>query len=85
MPSNLKYEILISKQNPILQTINPSKYDLKDRTYFFAERVNEYVNRISKTISNIENEKQMVKSSGSIGANDIEANESISKKDFWWE
>lgn len=35
-----------------------------------------------RTISNIEYVKQTSRSSGSIGANYIEANESLSKKDF---
>ena len=35
-----------------------------------------------KTIANIEDNKQLIKASGSIGANYIEANESLSKKDF---
>lgn len=34
------------------------------------------------TIANIEDSKQMVRSSGSIGANYIEANEALNKKDF---
>ncbi len=35
-----------------------------------------------KTISNVEDGKQLIKSSGSVGANYIEANEALSKKDF---
>ena len=38
--------------------------------------------KLPKSISNIEDGKQLVRSSGSIGANYIEANESLSKKDF---
>lgn len=45
-------------------------------------RVNVYVNKLQKTIPNIENAKQLVRSAGSVGANYIEANESLSKKDF---
>lgn len=37
---------------------------------------------LPKTQANFENSKQLVKSSGSVGANYIEANESLSKKDF---
>jgi len=37
---------------------------------------------LSKTTANIEDSKQLIKSSGSIGANYIEANEALSKKDF---
>ena len=62
---------------------NPKpKYDLEERTLNFARRVNNFVNKLPKTISNIENGKQLVRSGGSVGANYIEANESLSKKDF---
>jgi len=37
---------------------------------------------LPKTIANIEDGKQLIKSSGSTGANYREANESLSKKDF---
>ncbi|UCG09465.1 MAG: four helix bundle protein [Desulfobacterales bacterium] len=38
--------------------------------------------RNPKTIANIEDGKQLIKASGSVGSNYIEANESLSKKDF---
>jgi len=41
-----------------------------------------FVGKVQKTISNIEYCKQVIRSSGSVGANYIEANESLSKKDF---
>ncbi|MEO0126786.1 MAG: four helix bundle protein [candidate division WOR-3 bacterium] len=78
---NPKSEIRNSKQISNLQITNSKQYDLEERTYLFAKKVNEYVSRLPKTISNIENGKQLVKSSGSVGAN-YEANESLSKKDF---
>jgi len=37
---------------------------------------------LPKTIANIEDIKQVVRASGSIGSNYIEANEALSKKDF---
>jgi four helix bundle protein len=40
------------------------------------------VKKLNKTLTNIEDGKQLVRSSGSVGANYIEANESLSKKDF---
>jgi len=61
---------------------NPKQYDLEERTFKFAKRVIEYVNAAPKSIANIEISKQLVRSAGSVGANYIEANESISKKDF---
>lgn len=68
----------------MIQIINPkvSKYDLEGRCLVFAKRINNYVNKLSKTISNLENGKQLVRSGGSAGANYIEANESLSRKDF---
>ncbi len=38
--------------------------------------------RLARTICNTEDVKQVVRSSGSVGANYIEANEALSKKDF---
>lgn len=61
---------------------NSKRYDLEERTLKFADRVNNYVNKLPKTVSNIENGKQLVRSVGSIGANYIEGNEALSKKDF---
>jgi four helix bundle protein len=58
------------------------QYDLEGRTLNFTKRVFQFVNQLPKTITNIEIIKQLVRSSGSIGANYIEANESFSKKDF---
>jgi four helix bundle protein len=58
------------------------QYDLEDRTFVFAENVRALAKSVSKTLANIEDLKQVVRSSGSVGANYIEANESLSKKDF---
>jgi four helix bundle protein len=69
-------------QTEINPNSNPIKYDLEERTYKFAKRVNKYVNQLPKTIPNIENGKQLVRAGGSVGANYIEANESLGKKDF---
>ncbi len=61
---------------------NPKQYDLENRTFEFAKRVREFVKELPKTTGNIEDGKQLIRSSGSVGANYIEANESLSKKDF---
>lgn len=58
------------------------KYDLEERTLHFAIDCRMFLKTIPRNISNIEDAKQLVRSSGSIGANYIEANESLSKKDF---
>ncbi len=61
---------------------SPKRFDLEERTFAFAKRVREFVKRLSKTIGNVEDSRQLIRSSGSVGANYIEANESLSKKDF---
>ena len=57
-------------------------YDLEERTYLFAKNCRIYVRKLPKTISNLEDGKQLVRSSGSVGANYIEANEKLGDKDF---
>ena len=57
-------------------------YDLEERTFQFAKAVRLFVKTLPKTIANIEDGKQLVKASGSVGANYREANEYLSKKDF---
>jgi len=61
---------------------NSKRYDLEERTLEFAKRVRAFVKKLNRTIANIEDGKQLVKASGSVGANYIEANEALSKKDF---
>jgi four helix bundle protein len=62
--------------------LQTKQYDLEDRTFNFAKDVREFARQIPRTIANIEDTKQVVRASGSVGANYIEANESLSKKDF---
>jgi four helix bundle protein len=57
-------------------------YDLEERTFQFAKASRAFVKQLPRTISNIEDVKQFVRASGSIGASYIEANECIGKKDF---
>jgi len=58
------------------------EYDLEKRTLEFAKRVNAYVRKLPRTVTNVENGKQLVRSGGSPGANYIEANEALSQRDF---
>ena len=58
------------------------QYDLEERTLEFARRTRVFVKILPRTTGNLEDGKQLIRSSGSIGANYIEANESLSKKDF---
>jgi four helix bundle protein len=57
-------------------------YDLEERTFRFANEVREFVKTLPNTCGNVEDTKQIIKSSGSVGANYIEANEALGKKDF---
>lgn len=57
-------------------------YDLEERTYIFAKNCRLLIDKLPKTISNVEDGKQLVRSSGSIAANYIEANENLGDKDF---
>jgi four helix bundle protein len=61
---------------------NPKHFDLEDRTFGFAQCTRQFIKTLTKTIANIEDARQLVRSSGSVGANYIEANEACSKKDF---
>ena len=61
---------------------NSKHYDLEDRTLKFAKDVRTFVKKLAKTLANIEDGRQLIKASGSVGANYIEANESLSKKYF---
>ena len=63
-------------------TRNSKQFDLEDRTFQFAKSVTLFVRQLPKTISNLEYSRQVVDASGSVGANYIEANEALSKKDF---
>jgi len=61
---------------------NSKRYDLEERTLKFSIEVRAFVKRLPKTLANVEDGRQLIKSSGSVGANYIEANEALSKKDF---
>jgi len=57
-------------------------YDLEERTFEFAMECPVLIKLFKTTVANIEDGKQLVKSSGSVGANNIEANEKPGDKDF---
>lgn len=57
-------------------------YDLEERTFLFAKECRIYIQKLPKTLSNIQDSKQLVRSSGSVGANYIEANEKLGEKDL---
>ena len=58
------------------------KYDLEERTYKFASDIRFFFRSLSRSIANLEDGKQLIRASGSVAANYIEANDSLSKKEF---
>ena len=62
--------------------IKPKTFDLAQRTYAFAKNVRIFVAKMPKSVTNDEDCRQLVHTSGAVGANIIEANEALSKKDF---
>lgn len=58
------------------------KFDLEERTEKFARSVRLTLKNFEKNTINMDDFRQLIRSSGSVGANYIEANESLSKKDF---
>jgi four helix bundle protein len=61
---------------------SPKPRDLEERTFLFAQSVRAFVRGLPRTIGNIEDGRQLVRASGSVAANWIEADEALSKKDF---
>jgi four helix bundle protein len=57
-------------------------YDLERRTFLFTKKVIEYIKELPRGMTNSEISKQLMRSAASIGANYIEANEALSRKDF---
>ncbi len=58
------------------------QFNLVDRAAVFTKQTILFCNTLPPTISNIEYQKQVIRSTASVGANYIEANEAFSKKDF---
>jgi four helix bundle protein len=56
--------------------------ELEERCFEFARRVKELIKSCTLSVTNTSIAGQLMDSSGSVGANYIEANEGLSKKDF---
>ena len=65
-----------------VQPTKVRKYDLADRTHAFSNTVRKFVRLLPQTIANTEDIKQVVRSSGSVAGNYMEADVAVSKKDF---
>jgi four helix bundle protein len=57
-------------------------YDLEERTFQFAKNVRLLIKKLPFNNANCEDGKQVVRSSGSVGANYIEANDPLGDKDY---
>ena len=79
---NPKHQIPNSKQIQSTNDKISKRYDLEGRTLKFAKEVIMFVKGLPRTVANAEIAKQLIRSSCSIGANYVEANEALSKKDF---
>jgi four helix bundle protein len=62
--------------------MNSSKFDLEERTLTYARKVREFVKKLPKMPANKPDSIQLIRASGSVGANYIEANEAVSRVDF---
>jgi hypothetical protein len=51
------------------KTESTKQFDLEDRTLSFAKRVRAFIKKLRKSVANIEDGKQVIRASGSVGAN----------------
>jgi len=58
------------------------EHPLEERCHEFAKRVRKFCRRFKIDVANFEDIKQLVRASGSVGANYIEANENVGKGDL---
>ena len=65
----------------MIETDKP-KFDLEERTFKFAKAIIDFVKKLPRNNINFEYGDQLLRAAGSQGSNYIEANESLSKKDF---
>ncbi len=61
---------------------NQKKFELEERVFRFAESVRALLKELPHNSALPEDRSQLTRSSGSVAANYIEANESLSTKDF---
>src|SRR3954468_6469743 len=82
---NPKIQIPSNIQIPILKSAvsdSPKPRDLEERTFLFAQLIRAFVKTLPRTMGNTEDVRQLIRASGSVAANWIEATEALSKKDF---
>jgi four helix bundle protein len=57
-------------------------YDLEERTLLYAKEIVPFLKMVKRNIFTIDTIRQIIRSSSAIGANYLEANDSLGKKDF---
>lgn len=57
-------------------------YDLAERTFLFAKEIREFTQQCPRSPLKLSDIQQLIRASGSVGVNYIEANESLGEKDF---
>ncbi|MFI5219576.1 MAG: four helix bundle protein [Bacteroidia bacterium] len=77
-------EYFLSEERISIAGEAAKEYNLEARTFQFALNTRNFIKKIQKTLTNTEYCKQLARSSASVGANYIEANESLSNKDFYY-
>ena len=65
-----------------LEANNENPYDLVEQTLKFARDAKEYVDKLPQEVTNTEIGRQLIRAAGSVGANYIETDEVLSRKDF---
>ncbi|MSR86619.1 four helix bundle protein [Candidatus Peribacteria bacterium] len=60
---------------------NAERQDLAERTADFGKNIRRWLHQLPKQLAYSDDAKQLLRSSGSVGANYIEANEAFTKKD----
>ncbi len=65
-----------------VEAMEKPKFDPEERTFLFAQEIRKFIKQLPMNLQNQEDCRQLIRASGSIGANYIEANGALGKKDF---
>ena len=66
----------------ILNCLLVFEHPLEERCHQFAKRIRRFCRKLRMDIANFEDVKQLIRASGSVAANYIEANDALGQKDF---
>jgi len=75
--------LTIADEGAMMVAMSHQSFDLEERTAHFAQSVQLFLRTVPRNAANAEYGKQLIRSSGSVAANYIEANESLGEKDFF--